>query len=169
MGSRHIEYLRHYQIFYRYSSKYSEHNCKLFLRESSVLGGRTIKQVVMPRRSFNLKPFDATCEFARRVQTPNIHRVHCPYAAERHHRQRDRRSNNPGYELSVPPENTCARSCMEERSRHYLFFHTDSSHIAVNISRSTLLDGAKNRHVSFMEFSQRRQTLAPEEEQVLLD
>ena len=41
--------------------------------------------------------------------------------------------------------------------------------IALKISRSMLSDRAKNRHVSYTEFSQQRQTFAPEEEQVLLE
>jgi hypothetical protein len=40
--------------------QYSEHNCKLFFRKKLVKSSIRI----MPRRSFNLKPFDATCEFA---------------------------------------------------------------------------------------------------------
>jgi hypothetical protein len=96
--------------------------------------------------------------------------------AVKHHRQRDCRSNNSGYEVRVQGalEHVASGKYMSLReaaqeegvSRHYLFFHTDSSHISLEISRSAR---PKNHHVSFTESSQQRQTLAPEEEQVLLD
>jgi hypothetical protein len=51
----------------------------------------------------------------------------------------------------------------EERvSRHYLFFFISHCFKYFEIH-------AKNSHVSFTESSQQRQTLAPEEQQVLLD
>ena len=134
----------------------------------------------MPCRSFNLKSFDATCEFAHVASKLQL--TIEPVAlmpAVRHHRQRDRRSNNLGYEVRVQGalehvasgKYTSLREAAQKEgvSHHYLFFHIDSSHIASKISRYTLSDRAENRHVSFTESSQRRQMLAPEEEQVLLD
>jgi hypothetical protein len=102
----------------------------------------------MPRRSFNFKPFDATREFAHvasKLQSSIELVVLMP--AVRHHRQRDRRSNNPGSEVRVQGalehvasgKYTSLREAAQEEgvSRHYLFFHTDSSHISLKISRST--------------------------------
>jgi hypothetical protein len=94
--------------------------------------------------------------------------------AAKHHRQRDRRSNNPGYKIRVrgawPPENTLLCEKLHGKKEVVMICSSsDSSHIALTISRSALSDGVKNHHVSFTESSQHRQMLASEEEQVLLD
>jgi hypothetical protein len=77
-----------------------------FSVQSSVLRASCHACRIMPHRRFNLKPIEATGEFAHvesQLQSSIEPVVLMP--DERHHRQRDRRSNNPGYEV-WPPENT---------------------------------------------------------------
>ena len=84
-----------------------------------------------------MNPFDATCEFAHvasKSQSSIEPVVLMP--AERHHRQRDRRSNNPGYEVCVQGalehvasgKYTSLREAAQEEGESHL--HTDLSNIA---------------------------------------
>ena len=98
---------------------------------------------------------------------------------ERHHRQRDRRSGNPGYEARLNEalgyvasgEFKSLRQAAKARGVSFqsflsVFYFTRTF---LQVAKSTLSDRAKGRHISFEKASQARQTLTPEEEQTLLD
>jgi len=111
--------------------------------------------------------------FVSRSQKP------LPMPAERHHRQRYRRSGDPGYEArlnealeSVATGNfRSLRQAADVRgvsNRHTLSLCLFLL-ILLQIVRSTLSDRASGRHTSKNQASQARQILTPEEEQTLLD
>ena len=102
-----------------------------------------------------------------------------PMPVERHHRQRDRRSGNPGYEARLNEalgyvasgEFKSLRQAAKARGVSFqsflsVFYFTRTF---LQVAKSTLSDRAKGRHISFEKASQARQTLTPEEEQTLLD
>ena len=135
--------------------------------KSSVLEGRKMSKLSrLPNNAASeLQLVNSMCHVVA-----SIHRALCPYAWKAP-RQRDRPSNNPGYEVRVQGalEHVASRiytslreAAREEGvSRNYLFFHTDSCHIALNISRSTLSDRAKNRHVSFTALREKLELINP--------
>src|ERR1700678_2357708 len=91
-----------------------------------------------------------------------------PMPAERHHRQRDRRSGNPGYEARLngalgsvaSGEFKSLRQAAKARGGSFqsflsvFYFTRNFSQVA----KSTLSDRAKGRHTSFEKVSQARQT-----------
>ena len=121
-----------------------------FCVKSTVPGGRKMNTCrIMPCRSFNLKLFEATCEFA---QDPSSLLSLCllkgtigsgivtPTTQATRFVFRERWS-------MWPPENTrlCEKLHRDKSSLlHYLSFHTDSSHTALKILRSMPSDRAKN-------------------------
>jgi len=98
---------------------------------------------------------------------------------ERHHRQRDRRSGNPGYEARLNEalgyvasgEFKSLRQAAKARGVSFQSFLSEFyfTRTFLQVAKSTLSDRAKGRHISFEKASQARQTLTPEEEQTLLD
>ena len=142
-----------------------------FCVKSSILGGWKLSRLLNNAAS-ELQPQTLQCDLCictccvlvmSKLQTSIKPVVLMP--AERHCRQWDCHSNNPGYEVCVwralehvasIKYTSLQEAAQRGVSHHHMFFYADSSHIALKILRSMLSDRAKNCHVSFTESLQWR-------------